>query len=281
MKRLKAFALPGAVLLILLLVYPISPCLADTTPPEIHCKHFTHGYPLNSPATNDLVIRDLYALSSNDETKFADWVCYKLTPHETMGTLDLERGWHTDPWLAENETLEAGTKEKDDYFKANKESDYQRGHLAPLASFKGSRYASQVNFYSNITPQKSALNGGPWMRLEGAVRNLVVKYQEVWVMTGPLYEGDMPALSNAGEAHKVPSGFWKIIVIEDGEQTRAAAFIMGQDTDRKSKVSTHLVKIKDVEDRSGLKFLWELPDQEREGLINALPSAWVGGWVGD
>lgn len=30
-------------------------------PPEIHCKHFIHGYPLGAPATNDLIIRDLYA----------------------------------------------------------------------------------------------------------------------------------------------------------------------------------------------------------------------------
>jgi len=100
-------------------------------------------------------------------------------------------------------------------------------------------------------------------------------------MTGPLYEGDMPALSNAGEPHKVPSGFWKIVVVEDGGVTRAAAFIMGQDTDRNSKVSSHLVKIKEVEDRSGLKFMWELTDQEREVLINNLPTAWVGEWVGE
>ena len=34
-------------------------------PPEIHCKHFIHGYPLGAPATNDTIIRECYALSSN------------------------------------------------------------------------------------------------------------------------------------------------------------------------------------------------------------------------
>jgi hypothetical protein len=41
---------------------------------EIHCKQFILGIPLGTPATNDLIIRDIYALSSNDSTKFADWV---------------------------------------------------------------------------------------------------------------------------------------------------------------------------------------------------------------
>ena len=47
-------------------------------PPEIHCKHFIYGYPLGTPASNDLIIRNIYALSSNDERKFADWVAYRL-----------------------------------------------------------------------------------------------------------------------------------------------------------------------------------------------------------
>ena len=48
--------------------------------PEIHSKHFFFGYPYGAPATNDMIIRSIYALSSNDETKFADWVSYQLDP---------------------------------------------------------------------------------------------------------------------------------------------------------------------------------------------------------
>ena len=73
--------------------------------PEIHCKHFFNGYPYGAPASNDLVIRDLYALSNNDNTKFADWVAYKLTLHEVDGELDLERNWKSEEWLDGSETL--------------------------------------------------------------------------------------------------------------------------------------------------------------------------------
>ena len=256
-------------------------CAQPPAPPaEIHCKHFIHGYPLGTPTSNDLIIRDLYALSSNDQTKFADWVCYRLTCHETASLLDLERKWRSDPWLDTDETLEATPKTTEDYKDAHRDKGYDRGHQAPLASFKGSRYASQVNFYSNITPQKSDLNQGPWMRLESKVRELVKKYLEVWVMTGPLYERPMPVLPKADEPHKVPSGYWKIVVVQESGGIHVGAFIMDQNTPRSSDVMDHLVKIEEVENRSGLDFLWELPDSEEDSIEGARSEAWVREWAG-
>jgi endonuclease G len=242
---------------------------------EIHNKHFIYGIPKGTPASNDLIIRDIYALSSNDQRKFADWVCYYLTPHETFGTLDLEREWRNDPWLDKDETLEGKPSKKDDYKCAYNALKYDRGHLAPIGSFKGSRFASQANFYSNITPQKENLNKGPWKRLEEKVRLLVEKYGHAWVMTGPLYENDMPPLPNADETHIVPSGYWKIIVVIDSGNIQVAAFIMEQDVARNSKVIDHLVKVDDVESRSGLDFLWELPDTQEMPIESQLNTAWV------
>ena len=58
--------------LALILTFPPGTQAADY--PEIHCKHFIYGYPTGAPCSNDLIVRNIYALSSNDETKFADWV---------------------------------------------------------------------------------------------------------------------------------------------------------------------------------------------------------------
>ena len=132
------------------------PPAGSTHAPEIHCKHFIYGYPTGTPVTNDLIIRDSYALSSNDATKFADWVAYRLTPHEVLGDLPLSRNWRADQWLDETETLEPS-----DYEGANDaQHNYDRGHLAPLGSFKGSRYAGQVNILSNIAPRGSLQQPG-------------------------------------------------------------------------------------------------------------------------
>lgn len=243
--------------------------------PEIHCKHFFKGYPYGAPATNDLIIHDIYALSNNDDTKFADWVAYRLSVHEVDGDLGLERNWQSEDWLDGDETLEAS-----DYTGANSAHDYERGHQAPLGSFKHSLYASQTNILSNITPQKSDLNQGPWVKLEDAVRDLVLKNGPVYVMTGPLYERDMPALPKANETHKVPSGYWKVVIQPTGASTfEHAAFIMDQDSGRGDSVSSKVVTIDEVEKRSGLDLLWELKDADENSVEADKNTDWINTWV--
>jgi len=213
--------------------------------PEIHSKHFLFGYPFGTPATNDLIIRDIYALSNNDDRKFADWVAYRLDPWTVSDRSDTTRNWRADPWLDSNETLEP-SPDSGDYKGANAALSTDRGHQAPLASFKGSLSWRETNYLSNITPQKSALNQGPWKDLEDAVRELVQTWETVWVMTGPLYERDMPGLPNADEAHKVPSGYWKTVAIGDPTQpttVKAVAFVMDQNTPRNADFTDHIEKI--------------------------------------
>ncbi len=116
-----------------------------------------------------------------------------------------------------------------------------------------------MDYYSNIVPQNEDLNRGSWQRLEQAGRNIVCSGETLWVMTGPLYEQQMAPLPQANQSHTVPSGFWKILVALRGNEPWVAAFIFGQGTPRNSPVTDHLVSVDEVEQRSGLDFLRELP----------------------
>ena len=80
------------------------------------------GCPTGTPETNDMVIREIYALSNNPDTKFADWVAYRVT-RETIGTSNsLDREWQNDDLLAADETLE-----EDDYTGAFRSTSYGQG----------------------------------------------------------------------------------------------------------------------------------------------------------
>lgn len=257
--------------------------------PEIHCKHFFYGYPTGTPITNDLVIRDSYALSSNDATRFADWVAYRLTPQEVFGlntSSDFFRRFRTDPWLGLDETIRVRNATDNPY----SGSGFERGHLAPQASFVGTEVMAEVNYFSNIVPQRGPLNGGPWGALEGAVRALVLRRAEralqsrstnadrfplsddlasVWVMTGPLYEADLAPLPGVEVPHRVPSGFWLVISVQEGwesDEVAAAGFILGQDTPRDADPLDHLVAIDVIEARSDLDLLRLLPDTVEDTL---------------
>ncbi len=63
---------------------------------EIHTTHCLHGCPAGAPVTNDLIVREIYVLSSNDTTKFADWVAYRVT-EDTIGPTQ-SRNWKADPF---------------------------------------------------------------------------------------------------------------------------------------------------------------------------------------
>lgn len=236
----------------------------STAPPEIHCKHFFHGYPTGTAASNDLIIRDIYALSSNDDTKMADWVAYRLDEETVFGDAETKRNYRSDPWLADEETLE-----KADYKDAHAEIGVDKGHQAPLASFKGTDCWADTNYFSNLTPQNSRLNQGLWRRLEEKVRDLVEEGNTVFVMTGPLYERDMDPLPQADEPHRVPSGYWKIMIIEpqrSSDPILAASFIFDQETPTGYAVIDQLCTIDEVEQRSGLDFLREMPDGDENQI---------------
>ncbi len=256
--------LPAIAIVLLLVFCTIGADGQEQASPEIHCKHFFYGYPVGVPLTNDMIIREIYALSSNDATKIADWVVYRLDRKTIEGDVRTSRVWKADPWLDEDETLEPS-----DYDGANAALKTDRGHQAPLASFKGTDYWKETNFLSNITPQKSSLNQGPWQVLESKVRDLVEGGYIAYVMTGPLFEKEMPSLPNADEPHTIPSGYWKIVCVQESaipSSIKAASFILDQETKRNAKVITHLTTIDSVEVRSGLDFLWELPDDVEDTI---------------
>ncbi len=210
----------------------IAPAIAQ----EIHSGHCLHGCPSGAPATNDLIVREIYILSSNDLTKFADWAAYRITA-QTVGPTRT-RTWKADPLLEDRETLEP-----DDYKDANAELKTDRGHQVPLASFTGTTHWRDTNYLSNITPQKADLNQGVWKRLEDRARELVTQGHAaaVYGITGPLYERDMPNLPKADEPHLLPSGYWKVIAVEDGGTVKVAAFLFDQDTPRSDDLCDHLV----------------------------------------
>ena len=203
-------------------IFALLAVLCFSTSAEIRSAHC----PLNCPSleitTNDVVFNYTYALSNNSMTKFADWVAYEVN---VLNFGDSPaRTWRNDPLIESDETLE-----DKDYKDAHDELETDRGHQAPLASFAGSRHWRELNYLSNITPQKTALNQGSWKELEMAVRDAVGYRNSLYVITGALYLETERELPEADEPHKVPSAYYKVIYDLNGN---AASFIFDQDLPR-------------------------------------------------
>lgn len=241
-RRLWLHALPAFLLLLLL---PLETLVAGE-PLDPNCLEAC-------PATTDvnlIVRRPSHTLSNNAATKFADWVAYEVVPAD-IGKSE-KRVWRADPEIPADETLEPA-----DYRGAHKALKTDRGHQAPLASFTGAPDWETTNYLSNITPQKSALNQGPWKNLESAVRTLARSGAgAVHVLTGPLYEREMPPLPEADEPHRVPSGYWKIVMLSRGDTLLVAGFVLDQETPRRADFcdGSFNVAVPGIARRSGLTF---------------------------
>jgi len=72
--------------------------------------------------------------------------------------------------------------------------------------------AQQQSFsLSNIVPQTAKLNRGIWERIESAVRTLIKRRGEAYVVTGPAFQG--ANLQQIGERVLVPTSTWKAIYV--------------------------------------------------------------------
>ncbi|MEL7392441.1 MAG: DNA/RNA non-specific endonuclease [Pseudomonadota bacterium] len=240
-----------------------------------HCVKGT--CPAGTPPGNQLISREIYALSNNGETKFADWVAYRPTRESIETSSGLGRGWKRDPLLDKSVTLEPNP---DDYKGANRALGVERGHLAPLTLFAGTEYWRTTNYYSNIVPMQGAMNRGPWENLEAAEKQAAYDFREVFVLTGPLYEIDMtcePALPaaeragclpNADENHQVPSGYWKVVTNKTG--SKKAAFIIPQTAGSRQSHCEFGSSVDEIEARTGLTLFPGLTWSRERSFYNEL-----------
>ncbi len=77
-------------------------------------------------------------------------------------------------------------------------------------------------------------------------------------------------LPEADEPHKIPSGYWKIIIKPNKNlaDIKTAAFIFNQDTPRGDKIHDHLVAVNEIENKSRIDFLCELPNDIEYAIEN-------------
>ncbi|MFJ4443366.1 DNA/RNA non-specific endonuclease [Pseudomonas sp. NPDC089422] len=248
----------------LLLAATVASCSTSRVPPptvrtavvEEHC-----GVGCPTGGAGQVLSREAYTLSNNATTKFADWAAYRITK-DTYAS-GRGRNWAKDPDIAVEETLEPK-----DYDGVSSLS-MDRGHQVNLASMGAVPNWQALNYLSNITPQKAALNRGPWAVLENRERRLRndPDVEGVYVVTGPLYERDMGSLPRATKEHTIPSGYWKVVFIGSSpEQGLYASFVMDQDMPRNADFCAQQVTVDEIEKRSGLTLWSALPADSQARL---------------
>ncbi len=168
-------------------------------------EHLEFGNPSNAGSgdlDNYLIEREQYALSYSQSRNVLNWASWRVD----------------DRWL--------GQAERQDDFRPDgglpkgvyqvtpgeyRRSGYDRGHMVPSGDRTYSPKDNSLTFLmSNIFPQASENNRGPWRELEQYGRDLVREQGKALYVIGGIY-GDKATVGKV----TVPGRVWKVIVVLD------------------------------------------------------------------
>ena len=187
-----------------------------------------------------------FNVSFNPQYRIPNYVIYELLGTEAEGEEARAKSFECD------ESVE-GCPQPSDYTR----SGYDRGHMAPAGDMKWNYNAMRESFFmTNICPQKHALNGGGWKRLEEKIRDWAVRDSALIVATGPVITDNMPTI---GKGVSVPEKFFKAVIAPFAKPIRGIAFIYKNEGGQKI-IEDQTVSIDSVEKATGLDLFYELPD---------------------
>lgn len=107
----------------------------------------------------------------------------------------------------------------DSVIKSYKNSGYDRGHLTPSSNSTSLEAQKQTFTWENIAPQNHKLNNGRWKRSEILVKNLTLMSNDIYVVTGVLFnEGNKPKTIGEKEVI-VPDLFWKAVLAPSSKRS--------------------------------------------------------------
>jgi len=217
------------------------------------------GWPSSDP---DLISHPGFVLAYDEEHEQAKWVAHIILKDIQSGSEGRTNKFMVDP------LIKTGSAVDEDYFTKTPKPEggysykgygFDRGHLAPSADFKWSRSALAASYYySNMSPQRPALNRGKWARLEGFLRDIVQQHNaDVFVVTGPFLYAGMPKVAQSVNQMSLPERYWKVAY---NPKTRSAiGFIMPNDQ-CSEPVEWYAVPVDSIEKATGFDFFKNLPD---------------------
>ena len=209
---------------------------------------------------NEMIINhSAYICSYNPTKRTPNYVAWILTKERVYGNVKRSNNFQGDPSLPSNKRIDTN-----DYVG----SGYDRGHMCPSADNRHSQKAMEECFYmTNICPQNHQLNSGTWNDLEMQCREWVKQYQKLYIVSGPIYNGNTKNTKNGNKSYigrrknlrvEVPDAFFKVILVM-GNTPKGIGYIMPNSSTKK-QYDSFAVSIDEVERQTGIDFFPTLTD---------------------
>ncbi len=210
------------------------------------------GYELPAPVAGEIRLERVgYTVSYNKETREPNWVAWRLTRDHAQGRVKREG-----MTFAEDDDVPEPRALLADYYA----SGYDRGHMCPAADCKWSEEAMRQSFLlTNVCPQDQNLNRGEWNDVEQLCREWAVRYGEVYIACGPVFQGRSPRRRLGKGRVWVPDAFFKVVYCpSDGG--KAIGFLYRNGDDRQT-YDESVRSVDALEQLTGYDFFTALDDK--------------------
>jgi endonuclease G len=222
---------------------------------------------------NYLMLKPQYALSYNNDKGTPNWTSWHLDSTWTTGVADRQNDFRPDT------TLPAGFKQVASGYNFATYG-FDRGHMVPSADRTSSEEDNSATFLmTNMVPQASGNNQGPWADMENDLRALLGgTSNELYILSGGHGVGGTSTTGNwdtitdtGGNTVTVPDLTWKVVMVmprADGDDvarvnnaTRTFAVIMPNNDDiRPDDWKKYLATVDQVEALTGYNFFSNVPE---------------------
>jgi endonuclease G len=209
------------------------------------CDDMTpHGKP--TVATGERatrLCRKMYVLEHSSTRHTAFWSAEHLLGSQQGVAVDRVNAFKADPDLPKAEAAKPS-----DYTNTG----YDQGHMAPVGDMHADAAAMLESFYlSNMVPQIPGNNRDGWNHLEYFVRGASMSKQDVYVITGPVYE--CTVCKTIGKTKvAIPTHLYKIVY--DKKSNTAISFLVPNIAFNESDIPRYISNIATIQGMTGIVF---------------------------
>ena len=255
-------------------------------------------FPKLKGGTSDVIVHSTsaygmtYALEWDHTLRSQRWSCFEIYKSNNVKNWS-RSGWRQTSWggdpfqkdpLVPKDEQPNVTEFSGSYYKGIG-SFYERGHICASEDRVYSKDANEQTFYmTNMQPQVGNLNEKIWRIMEETVRGWALKTDTLYVCKGGTIDSDDKIVDQTKSGFIVPRYFFMAVLAKNSDPTNGGYKAMGfwiehLDVDQRSKgVTSFVVNIDDLEQKTGIDFFCNLPDDVEskvEGLsVDKVKIAW-------
>lgn len=231
-----------------------------------------------------------YSVEWDSNLRAQRWTCYDLNKKNVATNGNTRRGlwpdgdpWAYDPDVPKSEQ-QALTNELSKSYYPGTSDYYEKGHLCPSMDRLNSKDANEQTYYmTNILPMVAKFNGKLWQKMETQVNTwgkALADGDTLFICKGGTIDKSNQIIGKTIGSHIIPKYFFMALLLKNSAGQKMLGFWAEHLNEDHSNdaLKGYVVSIDDLEQKTGIDFFCNLPDDVEEQLEATKSEDIISAW---